>query len=113
MRHNRRRTVRHPGAYYVTPVRVSGGGRDSRGFPLPETRTDLPEALFAPGVSTEEGLLSDVSEQKAQLFFHEHVPVASTDLIEFPDPFGVVQVWRVSGRVRHWPKGTEVALEVQ
>lgn len=113
MRHSTRRGFRHPTRYYVTPELVSGGGRDDRGQLLPEIRTELPEALYAPGVSTEDGLLSDVAEQRAQLFFHEHVNIASTDLIEFADPWGNTQRWQVAGRVKHWPKGTQVDLEVQ
>lgn len=112
-RHNRRRQYRQHKDKYVSPELISGGGRDDRGKLLPEIRKKLPEALYAPGVSTEDGLLSDVAEQRAQLFFHEHVDIASTDLIEFADPWGNTQRWQVSGRAKHWPKGTEVTLEVQ
>lgn len=112
MRHYSRRVRRHPSRYYVTPTLLSGGGTDPRGFPVPETRSTLPEALFVPGPSTEEGLLSDVANQKAQLFFHDAVNVRSSDRIELVDPFGAVVRWQVSGRPKHWPKGTEVVLEV-
>lgn len=112
MRHYSRRVRRHPSRYYVTPTLLSGGGTDPRGFPVPEARSALPEALFVPGPSTEEGLLSNVSDQRAQLFFHTHVEVRSTDRVELVDPFGNTVRWQVSGRAKHWPRGTEVVLEV-
>lgn len=112
MRHYQRRVRRHPAAYYTRPTLLSSGGTDPRGYPLPESRSGLPEALFVPGTSTEEGLLSSVADQRAQLFFHVQVNVRSSDRIELVDPFGAVVRWQVSGRPKHWPKGTEVVLEV-
>ncbi len=53
MRHYQRRGRRHPGAYYLVPELLSGGGTDPRGFPIPEARSVLPEALYVPGSSTE------------------------------------------------------------
>lgn len=112
MRHYSRRVRRHPPRYYVTPTLLSGGGTDPRGFPVPATRSELPEALFAPGTSTEEGLLSEVADQRAQLFFHTAVNVRSSDRVELTNALGDLETWQVSGRPKHWPKGTEVVLEV-
>ena len=106
-RHNRRRQYRQHKSKYITPVRATQA-RDQWDTPIPGqwTREDLPEALFAPGVSSEDGMLSEAVEHRAQIFFHEYVPVESTDRIEIPDHGS----WQVVGHPNHWPMGTVLTL---
>lgn len=99
-----------PGSWYVDPVLITGGGRDPQtGAPLPEDRVDLPRALFAPGASTEEGLLSEVATSAGRLFFEDPVDIKSNDLVEIPEPFGVTR-WQVDGHPKFWPLGMDVVV---
>lgn len=100
----------YPADWYVHPVRVSGGGRDNRGYPVPEVRSDLPRALLGPGASEEEGLLSEVTSHRGRLLFEHHVELDSTDRIEVRVN-SEKQTWKVAGRPNHWPQGTEVTVE--
>ena len=97
-----------PDDWYVTPVRARQP-RDQWGTPVPGTweREELPRALFAPGVSSEEQMLSDVVQHRAQLFFQSNVDVESTDHIEVPDQGR----WSIRGNPNHWPMGTVLTLE--
>ncbi|GAB3192151.1 hypothetical protein GCM10027061_21610 [Nesterenkonia suensis] len=108
MRHNVRRRFLRPGRDYVKPSRLVGA-RDAWGQPVPGQwdESPLPEALFAPGASSEETMLSDVTEHKARLFFHEYVPVDSSDRIRIPGHGD----WAVVGRPNHWRMGTVLMLE--
>lgn len=101
-----------PDSWYVHPVRVTGGHRDPQtGMELPEERVDMPRALFAPGASTEEGLLSEVARHTGRLFFEDPVAIESTDRVEIDTPAGL-QRWAVDGHPRYWPLGTEVVVQL-
>ena len=101
-----------PEQWKVSPHRLGDQKRDGWGQPIPGEyeRTELPRALFAPGVSTEDALLSDAVEHKAQIFFGEYVEVSSADRIEVPLPGGAVSQWAVDGHPNHWPMGTVLTL---
>lgn len=106
-RHNRRRQYRHPSGYYVVPVRARRSV-DQWGTPVPGVwdRSDMDEALFVPGVSSDEQMLSDAVQARAQLFFQVRVDVLSTDHVEIPDEGR----WSVVGHPNHWPMGTVLTL---
>lgn len=107
-RHNVRQQYKHPDRYYVTPALLTGV-RDAWGQTVPGQwdESELPEALFAPGVSSEDGMLSEAVEHRAQLLFHERVPVGSTRRVRIPGQGD----WMVVGHPGHWPKGTVLTLE--
>lgn len=98
-----------PDSWRVEPALLTGA-KDSWGQPIPGEwdESPLPSALFAPGVSSEDGMLSEATEHRAQLFFHENVPVESTQRVRIPGAGD----WMVVGRPNHWPMGTVLTLEV-
>lgn len=102
-----------PDNWKVTPHRLGDQKRDGWGQPVPGEweREALPRALFAPGASTEDAMLSQAVEHRAQLFFGQYVEVASTDRIEVPLPSGEVSAWEIVGHPNHWPMGTVLTLE--
>ena len=111
-RHALRRRRKQHSSKYVDPVLLGDQKRDGWGQPIPGEweRVELPEALFAPGTSTEDAMLSDAVEHKAQIFFGEYVEVSSTDRIEVPLPGGEVSEWSIDGHPNHWPMGTVLTL---
>lgn len=90
-----------------TPVRISGGGRTDWGTPLPETREDLPEALFAPGPSSEDAMLDSDTNKRATLRWpQKQVYLEPEDRIEVR---GIE--YQVFGYPRIWPLGTTAILD--
>lgn len=96
-----------PDRWKLTPTKATQA-RDQWDTPIPGqwVRVALPEALFAPGVSGEDQMLSDVVSHRAQIFFGEYVEVESTDHIEIPNQGR----WAVVGHPNHWPMGTVLTL---
>jgi len=112
VRHNRRRRYRHPKADYRTPTLLRGGvdewGQTTNNW---QDAGELPEAIFAPGASGEDQMLSEASTHRAQLFWDEHVDIRSDERVRLPEPTGSDSVWSVVGRPNHWRLGTVVNLE--
>ena len=91
----------------VSPVRVSGGGRTDWGQPLPEDRTELPDALFAPGPSSEDNLLRTDTVRRATLRWpRQQVHLEPEDRIDIDG-----QEYQVQGYPNIWPLGTTAVLE--
>ena len=97
-----------PGSWYVSPFLLTAA-RDAYGQPVPGEWAEepLPDAMFAPGVSSEDGMLSEATEHNAQLFFHERVPVESDHRVRVSGEGD----WMVVGRPNHWPMGSVLTLE--
>lgn len=111
-RHHRRRRRRQHSDKYVTPTLLGDQKRDGWGQPIPGEweRTELPEALFAPGTSSEDGMLSEATEHRGQLIFHQYVAAGTTDRVEVPLPGGEASEWEIVGYPNHWPSGTVLTL---
>lgn len=95
----------------VTVLR--GGGRDSSGNPRTPTEIRVEGCIISQSETADSSDVGDVQSASGRLFRHDNSFVfLSTDLIRVPaNAYLRAGVWRVEGRPRVLPLGTELALE--
>ena len=96
--------------FRFTAVLLSGGGRDSRGNPLPIVESDIPGCLLAPDPKSELDNLSEKSETTATLFFKQQITIPKNARIRTPEGSPIPGTWAVDGDPTYWPLGVEVNL---
>ena len=96
--------------FRFTATLLTGGGRDSRGNPLPTFETEIPGCLLTPDPKSEFDNLTEKSDTTASLHFKEHITVPKNARIRTPQGSPIPGEWAVDGDPVYWPLGAEVNL---
>lgn len=101
---------RHREAWRTDVVVLRGGGRDSKGNPLPVVEIPATDCFVGPRAASEPLDRSNGTDGKAVLLREPGVKFMHTDRIRVPEPHLMAGEWSVDGRPGEWPKGVEIAL---
>lgn len=96
--------------FRFTATLLTGGGRDSRGNPLPVVETEIPGCLLSPDPKSEFDNLTEKSDTTATLYFKERITVPKNARIHTPNGAPITGTWAVDGDPVYWPLGVEVNL---
>ena len=103
---------RFPRKWRTDVVVLRGGGRDSKGNPLPVTEVPLTDCIVAPRATSEPTDRADLISSTAVLYrdpdpnFH----FLPKDRVRVPVTARMAGEWAVDGLPGEWPLGDEVAL---
>lgn len=102
---------RFPKSWLTTVTVLRGGGRDSKGNPLPTQEIELTKCIVGPKDSIELSGPSGVASSTAVLYRDPGFLFQQTDRIRVPAGNRMAGTWSVDGRPSEWPYGSEVALK--
>ena len=100
-----------PRSWVADVIVLRGGGRDSKGNPLPSQEIPRKGVLIGARSTSDPVDHSDVVDNKAVLYdddttFKYH----ASDIIRVPESSRMSGSWMVDGRPAEWPYGWEVGL---
>ena len=108
------RSVAHfPAEWLVEVVALRGGGRDSRGNPLPVEEVPVADCLVGSRATMDPLSRGDLTTADGILYrdLEPGVEFFSTDRIRVPEGAWLAAgVWAVDGEPKRWPLGWEVPL---
>lgn len=108
------RSVAHFPAEWLTDVTVvRGGGRDSRGNPLPTTELPVTDCLVGARATMDPLSRGDLTTADGILYrdLEPGVEFRPTDQVRVPEGAWLAAgVWAVDGEPKRWPLGWEVPL---
>lgn len=99
-----------PKAWRTDVVVLRGGGRDSKGNPLPTQELPVTDCIIGPRATAEPLDHSDVVDSKAVLYREPGFTFLPADRIRVPEGARMPGTWSVEGRPGEWPFGSEVGL---
>lgn len=96
---------------WITDVTVlRGGGRDSKGNPLPVVELLATDCIIVPRSTSDPVDRSDVVDGKAVLYRDPGFTFLPTDRVRVPTGGLMAGDWSIDGRPGEWPFGVEVGL---
>lgn len=99
-----------PKSWRVDVIILRGGGKDSKGNPLPVTEIPVDGCLIGPRATSEPLDRSDVTTSTVALYRGPGFTFLAKDRIRIPDGSRMAGTWAVDGRPNEWPFGWEVGL---
>lgn len=102
-----------PATWRTSVVVLRGGGRDSKGNPLPVIEIPVSDCLFADKTSQEQMGFTDLVDADAAIYRDPDSSFSfeTNDRIVIPAGARGAGEWSVSGRIQEWPFGVVVPLK--
>ncbi|MCZ9884148.1 hypothetical protein [Arthrobacter sp. B2a2-09] len=99
-----------PKSWRTDVVVLRGGGRDSKGNPLPPQEIPVTDCIIGARATAEPLDQSDVVDSKAVLYRDPGFTFLPADRVRVPEGTRMAGTWSVEGRPGEWPYGSEVWL---